>query len=409
MSHQSPITGHQSPGSDIRTALREGIAQLEREHVPSAPLAAELLLMHTLGRDRTWLYAHPEQELGAEARARYFSLIAQRASGVPTQYLTGHQEFWGLDFEVTPDVLIPRPETEHVIEVALERLGVPAGAGAPRRNAALRIADVGTGSGCIAVALARELPGARVAATDISAAALEVARRNAARHSVSAHIDFIRVQPARRILPQVTPRSHSGQASVQSPVTFLRPHRQQSSLHWPRGSRDAAARSSRSRATSGALCRRDRHGHLRAVNRTGDDVAQARWDSCARTRLQLGGTCFTAARRGGMERCHDHERPGRHRARRIGATKSPRSVTALEKGISRSCGGLSPRWLLADDCFLFERLAPVWIAAASGDCPGPSPQTNIRPENLDCRQTGIFPPYGYSAEARGPTLPESLR
>ena len=154
------------------------------------PLAAELLLMHTLGRDRAWLYAHPEHELDAAARERYFSLIAQRASGVPTQYLTGHQEFWGLDFEVTPDVLIPRPETEHVIEVALERLGVPAMATPPRRNAPLRIADVGTGSGCIAVALAHELPGARIIATDISAAALEVARRNAARHNVSSRIEF---------------------------------------------------------------------------------------------------------------------------------------------------------------------------------------------------------------------------
>jgi release factor glutamine methyltransferase len=191
MSHQISITGHQSPGSDLRTALRDGIARLECAHTPSAPLAAELLLMHTLGCDRAWLYAHPEQKLGVEARERYFSLIAQRSSGVPTQYLTGHQEFWGLDFEVTPDVLIPRPETEHVIEVALERLGVPTGAGAPRRHVVLRIADVGTGSGCIAVALARELPGARLTATDISAAALEVARRNAARHGVSARIDFI--------------------------------------------------------------------------------------------------------------------------------------------------------------------------------------------------------------------------
>jgi release factor glutamine methyltransferase len=199
MDHQSPITSHQSPSAsgegkrvtDIRSALRDAIAQLEREHVPSAPLAAELLLMHTLGRDRAWLYAHPEQELDAAARERYFSLIAQRANGVPVQHLTGHQEFWGLDFEVTPDVLIPRPETEHVIEVSLERLGVVAGNAATQRNAALRIADVGTGSGCIGVALAHELPGARIIATDISAAALEVARRNAARHNVSERIEFI--------------------------------------------------------------------------------------------------------------------------------------------------------------------------------------------------------------------------
>src|ERR1700752_5304747 len=136
--------------TDLRSALADAIAQLEREQTPSAGLAAELLLMHTLGRDRAWLYAHPEQELDVATRERYFSLIAQRASGVPTQHLTGHQEFWGLDFEVTPDVLIPRPETEHVIEVALARLGVAEDAGSPRRREKFKIADVGTGSGCIA-------------------------------------------------------------------------------------------------------------------------------------------------------------------------------------------------------------------------------------------------------------------
>src|SRR6202049_797596 len=187
MSHQSPITSHQS----LLTALRDGIAQLEREQVPSAALAAELLLMHTLGRDRTWLYAHTENELDAASREQYFSLLARRASGVPTQHLTGHQEFWGLDFEVTPDVLIPRPETEHVIEVALGRLGIVSDAGSSRRKNPFRIADLGTGSGCIAIALARELPAAQIVATDISAAALEVARRNAARHGVTARVDFV--------------------------------------------------------------------------------------------------------------------------------------------------------------------------------------------------------------------------
>src|ERR1700680_4434439 len=185
MSHQSPITSHQS----LLTALRDGIAQLEREQVPSAALAAELLLMHTLGRDRTWLYAHTENELDAASREQYFSLLARRASGVPTQHLTGHQEFWGLNFEVTPDVLIPRPETEHLIEVTLQRLG--SGGAASQREAELRIAEVGTGSGCIAIALAHELPNARIVATDISAAALAVARRNAARHDVASRIEFI--------------------------------------------------------------------------------------------------------------------------------------------------------------------------------------------------------------------------
>jgi release factor glutamine methyltransferase len=189
----SIMNSPQSPATNLLSlfaALRDGIAQLEREKVPSAGLAAELLLMHVIARDRAWIYAHPETELDPAQREKYFSLIARRASGEPTQHLTGHQEFWGLDFEVTRDVLIPRPETEHVIEVSLERLGVKNEIGSPRRHEKFRIADVGTGSGCIAVALAHELPSASIVATDISAAALEVARRNAARHGVSDRIEF---------------------------------------------------------------------------------------------------------------------------------------------------------------------------------------------------------------------------
>jgi release factor glutamine methyltransferase len=110
---------------------------------------------------------------------------------VPTQYLTGRQEFWGLEFEVTPDVLIPRPETEHVVEVALDRLRARLNTmPGESKDALLHIADVGTGSGCLAVALASELPNARVFATDISAAALAVARRNSARNGTAARIEF---------------------------------------------------------------------------------------------------------------------------------------------------------------------------------------------------------------------------
>ena len=169
---------------EVRAALRDAIARLEECNVPSAPLAAELLLIHVLQRDRTWLYAHPEFELSSKQSAAYAALTQRRSEGVPTQYLTGRQEFWGLEFEVGPGVLIPRPETEHVIEVALERLG-------PRRTEPLRIADVGTGSGCIAIALAHEFPGAELVATDISPAALNYAHRNAARHNVSDRIQFL--------------------------------------------------------------------------------------------------------------------------------------------------------------------------------------------------------------------------
>jgi release factor glutamine methyltransferase len=178
---------------DIRTALKQGLAELRAARVPSHTLAAELLLLHALGRDRTWIYAHPEEEIPSVDVRRFLELIARRSSGVPTQHLTGKQEFWGLEFEVTPDVLIPRPETEHVIEVALDRLAmreIRAGRKQTLSGEGLQIADIGTGSGCIAIALAKELPGAKICATDISSAALSVARRNAARHSASDCIDF---------------------------------------------------------------------------------------------------------------------------------------------------------------------------------------------------------------------------
>src|SRR5882724_4728074 len=179
---------------DVRSALKQGLAQLRAAQVPSFTLAAELLLLHVLDRDRTWLYAHPEAQLSAAESEHFFALIARRAAGEPTQHLTGKQEFWGLEFEVTPDVLIPRPETEHVIEVALDRLAVReirAGRKQTFSGEGLQIADIGSGSGCIAVALAKELPGARIYATDISSATLAVACRNAARHSVSDRIHFL--------------------------------------------------------------------------------------------------------------------------------------------------------------------------------------------------------------------------
>ena len=148
---------------------------------------AELLLMFTLERDRAYLYAHPERELTPAEELRYEEALAERSRGVPAQYITGHQEFWGLDLIVTPAVLIPRPETEHVVETVLRR--AEAGGGA-RPSRALRIVDVGTGSGGIALALAREFPEAEVHATDISAAALEIARANAARLQLDNRIQF---------------------------------------------------------------------------------------------------------------------------------------------------------------------------------------------------------------------------
>jgi len=181
-------------GVEIREALREGIARLRAAAVPSHALAAELLLMHALGCNRTWIYSHPEALLAPAETERYFAFIQRRAAGEPTQYVTGKQEFWGLELEVTPAVLIPRPETEHIVEVALARLknsSAEASFGSSETRPPLRIADVGTGSGCIAIALARELPGAEFVATDNSVAALEVAGRNAARHGVADRIRFV--------------------------------------------------------------------------------------------------------------------------------------------------------------------------------------------------------------------------
>lgn len=183
-----------SEEKSVRALLKSGIAQLREAQVPSYTLAAELLLLHVMGRDRTWIYSHPEEEVSPSDAERYSSLIGRRSGGEPTQHLTGRQEFWALEFEITPQVLIPRPETEHVIEVALDRLAVrEIGEGRGQKNdgACLRIADIGTGSGCIAIALAKELPAASFVATDISAAALAVAQRNATRHNVASRIQFI--------------------------------------------------------------------------------------------------------------------------------------------------------------------------------------------------------------------------
>jgi release factor glutamine methyltransferase len=145
---------------------------------------AELLLMFVLGRDRAFLYGHPEYNLTAEEETQYNDALAQRGRGIPAQYITGHQEFWGMDFLVSPAVLIPRPETEHVIEEVLAHVGR-----APS-PANLRIVDVGTGSGCIALALAKELPQAEIHAIDISPVALEIARANAARLQLESRIQF---------------------------------------------------------------------------------------------------------------------------------------------------------------------------------------------------------------------------
>jgi release factor glutamine methyltransferase len=137
------------------------------------------------------LYAHPERELTADEQSRYEEALEQRARGIPAQYITGHQEFWGLDFVVGPGVLIPRPETEHLVEAVLEICRKqPRPSQNQARTGHPRLVDVGTGSGCIALALAHELPDAEIHATEISEAALEMARANAARLGLERRVTF---------------------------------------------------------------------------------------------------------------------------------------------------------------------------------------------------------------------------
>jgi release factor glutamine methyltransferase len=166
---------------NLQAALRAGVEHLEENGVGSPRMNAEVLLMFVLGCDRAHLYAHPERGLTDDEQTRYQEALAERARGVPAQYITGHQEFWGLDLVVTPAVLIPRPETEHLVETVIELA---------RGMASPRIVDVGTGSGCVTLALARELPAAVIQATEISPAALEIARANAARLQLAERVRF---------------------------------------------------------------------------------------------------------------------------------------------------------------------------------------------------------------------------
>jgi len=169
----------------LREALTVAAAQLAGdEHLrPTATRDAELLLLHTLQIPRVTLIAHPDDELSTSQRTIYEDHIVRRLRHEPVQYITGQQEFYGLTLKVTPAVLIPRPETEHLVEAVLKL--VPT-------NQPLMIADIGTGSGAIAIALAVHLPRAKITALDISREALAIATENARKHSVADRISFLR-------------------------------------------------------------------------------------------------------------------------------------------------------------------------------------------------------------------------
>jgi release factor glutamine methyltransferase len=164
----------------VREALLSATAKLHS--LATGRRDAELLLMRVVGRDRAWMMTHADAELTTEQISRFEKWVARRARQEPVQYIVGETEFYGLTLRVTSAVLIPRPETEHLVEAVLARVG---------RGAAVRICDVGTGSGAIAVALAHALPLARVMAVDLSAAALDVARENAERHGVAERVRLV--------------------------------------------------------------------------------------------------------------------------------------------------------------------------------------------------------------------------
>jgi release factor glutamine methyltransferase len=172
--------------TSISQAILHGAHKLRQAGVPDARREAGSLMAHAIGRDRSFVLSHAADTIEEEQLKQFDDFIERRAQREPLQYITGRQEFFGLDFEVTADVLIPRPETELLVETAL-KLVTP-------RDRPVFICDVGTGTGCIAISLLhvlRETPGTRAIAIDISPAALAIAKRNAARHSVAKKIDFL--------------------------------------------------------------------------------------------------------------------------------------------------------------------------------------------------------------------------
>ena len=218
----------------IREALRSAAERLELHHVSNARLTAELVLAHVLSVQREYLYAHDDRVLSEQELQMLEDRLYDRISGVPLQYIVGRQEFYGRYFRVNPAVLIPRPETEYIIEAVLDIQGTR---GLPPRP--LSIIDVGTGSGCIAVTLALELPGTQVFAGDVSFEALVVARENAATlgapvrfvcmdvlDAIQTRFDFIvsnppYVRPSERSRLQREVREHEPHVALFSPEDEL--------------------------------------------------------------------------------------------------------------------------------------------------------------------------------------------
>ena len=166
----------------IAEAILQGANKLRKAGVPEARREAGSLLAFLLDKDRTFILSHAHDPISGEQETLFEEFLDARAQGEPAQYITGRQDFYGLEFEVTPAVLIPRPETELLIEAAIKLIGA---------EETVSFCDLGTGSGCIAITLLAQLPSAHALAIDVSAAALEIAKRNAARHRVTDRIEFV--------------------------------------------------------------------------------------------------------------------------------------------------------------------------------------------------------------------------
>ena len=174
--------------AEIKEVIAEATALLDRARVDQPRRTSEVLLAHSLGVDRTYLVTHPKASLSLDVLESFKVLVERRAAHEPLQYIVGHQEFYGFQFKVTPDVLIPRPETEHLVETVLKLArGVPNDTG----HASPMIVDVGTGSGCIAITVALLVHKARVIAIDISSAALQVAAENVNAHNAGSRVELL--------------------------------------------------------------------------------------------------------------------------------------------------------------------------------------------------------------------------
>ena len=168
--------------AEIGTVLNEAVRTLQANGINEPRLDAGLLMSHVIGRDRAFMVAHSEAAITEQQLRQFEEFVARRAAGEPLQYITGHQEFFKLDFEVTADVLIPRPETELIVEAVSELVDA---------DTQLTFADIGTGSGCLVISILNEFPHARAIAIDTSEQALQVAQRNAQQHGVADRLRLV--------------------------------------------------------------------------------------------------------------------------------------------------------------------------------------------------------------------------